>query len=330
MSWWTQGFFYKSLNKKFREVNHLSKETVAVKAQKVEEVTEQLNKSVSAIVVDYRGLTVEEVTDLRKQLRDAGVKMEVIKNKVMVRAAEKAGYADMNDVFSGPTAVAFSEEDPIAPAKILANFAKTADALQLKGGMVEGKVATLEEIQEYATMPSREELLATIANLLQAPVRNVAYAVKAIAEKGDEDAAQAVGVNLKNNFHPKMEEHKMAFDKDTIIASLKEASISDLNDLVKAIEEEFDVSASAPVAVAGAAGGDAAAAKDSYDVELTESGDQKVKAIKAVRDITGLGLKDAKGLVDNVPSIVKEGVSEDEANDIKAKLEEVGGVVTLK
>jgi len=122
----------------------------------------------------------------------------------------------------------------------------------------------------------------------------------------------------------------MAFEKDTIIASLKEASISDLNDLVKAIEEEFDVSASAPVAAAGAAGADAAAAKDSYDVDLTESGDQKVKAIKAVRDITGLGLKDAKGLVDNVPSMVKEGVSEDEANDIKAKLEEVGAVVTLK
>lgn len=121
----------------------------------------------------------------------------------------------------------------------------------------------------------------------------------------------------------------MAFDKDSIIASLKEASISDLNDLVKAIEEEFDVSAAAPVAVA-AAGADGGAAKDSYDVELTESGDQKVKAIKAVREITGLGLKDAKGLVDGVPSIIKEGLSEDEANDVKAKLEEVGGVVTLK
>ncbi|KRK48025.1 50S ribosomal protein L7 L12 [Secundilactobacillus kimchicus JCM 15530] len=126
-----------------------------------------------------------------------------------------------------------------------------------------------------------------------------------------------------------MEDTKMAFDKDSIIASLKEASISDLNDLVKAIEEEFDVSAAAPVAVA-AAGGDAGAAKDSYDVEITESGDQKVKAIKAVREITGLGLKDAKGLVDGAPSIVKEGVSEDEANDIKAKLEEVGATVTLK
>jgi len=167
----------------------LSKETVAVKAKEVEEVTEQLKSAVSAIVVDYRGLTVEQVTDLRKQLREAGVKMRVIKNKIMVRAAEKAGYADLNDVFSGPTAVAFSEEDPVAPAKILANFAKTADALQLKGGVIEGKVASLEEVQEYATMPSREELLATIANLLQAPVRNVAYAVKAVAEKGDEDAA---------------------------------------------------------------------------------------------------------------------------------------------
>ncbi len=121
----------------------------------------------------------------------------------------------------------------------------------------------------------------------------------------------------------------MAFDKDIIIDQLKDASISDLNDLVKSIEDEFGVSAAAPVAAAGAAGGDGAA-KDSYDVELTESGDQKVKAIKAIRDITGLGLKDAKGLVDKVPSVIKEGVSEDEANKIKEQLEAVGGVVTLK
>ena len=119
----------------------------------------------------------------------------------------------------------------------------------------------------------------------------------------------------------------MAFDKDAIIASLKEASISDLNDLVKAIEEEFDVSAAAPVAVAGAAGGDAAA-KDSFTVELTEPGSAKV--IKAVKDITGLGLKDAKDLVDGAPSAIKEDVKEDEANDIKEKLEAAGATVTLK
>ncbi|MBD1501254.1 50S ribosomal protein L7/L12 [Weissella cibaria] len=121
----------------------------------------------------------------------------------------------------------------------------------------------------------------------------------------------------------------MAFDKDSIIASLKEATILDLADLVSAIEEEFGVSAAAPVAVAGAAGG-AEAAKTEFDVELTSAGSAKVQVIKAVREATGLGLKEAKDLVDNAPSAIKEGVSEDEANELKAKLEEVGAVVTVK
>lgn len=122
----------------------------------------------------------------------------------------------------------------------------------------------------------------------------------------------------------------MALDVDGIIAQLKDASILELNDLVKSIEDEFGVKAAAPVAAGAAAGADAAAAKDTYDVELTEAGQEKVKVIKAVREITGLGLKDAKALVDGAPSNVKEDVKEDEANDIKAKLEEVGASVTLK
>ncbi|MYZ71696.1 50S ribosomal protein L7/L12 [Ligilactobacillus salivarius] len=122
----------------------------------------------------------------------------------------------------------------------------------------------------------------------------------------------------------------MALDTEKIIANLKEASILELNDLVKAIEEEFGVSAAAPVAVAGAAGVDGAAEKDSFDVELTDAGSAKVKVIKAVKDITGLGLKDAKGLVDGAPSVIKEGVAKDEAEELKAKLEEVGAKVTLK
>lgn len=121
----------------------------------------------------------------------------------------------------------------------------------------------------------------------------------------------------------------MAFDKDSIIASLKEATILDLADLVSAIEEEFGVSAAAPVAVAGAAGG-SEAAKTEFDVELTSAGSAKVQVIKAVREATGLGLKEAKDLVDNAPSAIKEGVSEDEANELKAKLEEAGAVVTVK
>ncbi|MGX4644753.1 50S ribosomal protein L7/L12 [Holzapfeliella sp. JNUCC 80] len=122
----------------------------------------------------------------------------------------------------------------------------------------------------------------------------------------------------------------MALDTQKIIDQIKEASVLELNDLVKAIEEEFGVTAAAPVAAAGAAGGDAAAEKSEFDVELTEVGGEKVKVIKAVREITGLGLKDAKGLVDGAPSVIKEAADKDAAEDMKAKLEEVGATITLK
>ena len=122
----------------------------------------------------------------------------------------------------------------------------------------------------------------------------------------------------------------MALDTDAIIAQLKDATILELNDLVKAIEDEFGVSAAAPVAAAGAAAGEGAAEKDSFDVELTSVGQEKIKVIKAVREITGNGLKESKDLVDNAPSIIKEGASKDEAEDIKSKLEDVGASVTLK
>ncbi|WP_334329037.1 50S ribosomal protein L7/L12 [Companilactobacillus sp. HBUAS59699] len=122
----------------------------------------------------------------------------------------------------------------------------------------------------------------------------------------------------------------MALDTQKIIDDLKDASILELNDLVKAIEEEFDVTAAAPVAAGAAAGGDAAAEKDSFDIELTEAGQEKVKVIKEVRGITGLGLKDSKDLVDGAPKVIKEGVAKADADDMKSKLEAVGATVTLK
>ncbi|KRM90462.1 50S ribosomal protein L10 [Liquorilactobacillus cacaonum DSM 21116] len=170
-------------------MNQVSKEIIAKKATIVEEVVEKFNESVSCVVVDYRGVTVEQVTELRKELREAGVEMRVIKNTYLKRAADKAGYEGLDDVFAGPTAVAFSKEDVVAPARILAKFAKNVDALEIKGGMIEGKVASLEEINALATLPSREGLLSMLLSVLQAPVRNVAYAVKAVAESKDGDAA---------------------------------------------------------------------------------------------------------------------------------------------
>ena len=119
--------------------------------------------------------------------------------------------------------------------------------------------------------------------------------------------------------------------KEEIIEVIKGLSVLELNELVKACEEEFGVSAAAGVVVAAAgAGGDAAAEKLEFDVELTSAGASKVKVIKVVREITGLGLKEAKELVDGAPKVIKEGVEKAEADDIKAKIEAEGGEVTLK
>lgn len=166
----------------------MSEAAIAKKAEVVKQTVELINNAESAIVVDYRGLTVAEVTDLRKQLRDAGVKMSVIKNKILDRAVEGTDYEDLKSTFVGPTAVAFSDEDPIAPAKILKNFADDHDALEIKGGFIEKSVKTLDEINEYANMPGREELLSMLASALQDPMRKIARAVKAIADKEDEAA----------------------------------------------------------------------------------------------------------------------------------------------
>ncbi|MEH7546933.1 LSU ribosomal protein L12P [Neobacillus bataviensis] len=118
--------------------------------------------------------------------------------------------------------------------------------------------------------------------------------------------------------------------KEQIIEAVKSMTVLELNDLVKAIEEEFGVTAAAPVAMAGGAGAAAVEEQTEFDVILASAGDQKIKVIKVVREITGLGLKEAKDLVDNTPKAIKEGVAKEEAEAIKAKLDEVGANVEVK
>ena len=167
----------------------MSEASIAKKAELVDAVAEKMKAAVSIVVVDSRGLTVEQETVLRRNLRESAVEFKVIKNSILRRAAEKAGLEGFDDIFTGPSAVAFSNEDVVAPAKIINDFAKDAEALEIKGGAIEGAVSTKEEIQALAALPNREGLLSMLLSVLQAPVRNVAYAVKAVAESKDEDAA---------------------------------------------------------------------------------------------------------------------------------------------
>lgn len=159
------------------------------KKQIVDEITEKLKASVSTVIVDYRGLNVAEVTELRKQLREAGVEYKVYKNSMTRRAAEAAGLAELNETLVGPNAIAFSTEDVVTPAKILNNFAKDHEALEIKAGVIEGNIATVEDIKALANLPSREGLLSMLLSVLQAPVRNLALATKAVAEQKEEQGA---------------------------------------------------------------------------------------------------------------------------------------------
>ncbi|PXW87733.1 LSU ribosomal protein L10P [Streptohalobacillus salinus] len=159
------------------------------KKQVVSEIAAKLRESESTILVDYRGLDVSEVTELRKELRDAGVEFKVYKNTMTRRAADDAELSELNEVLVGPTAIAFSNEDVVAPAKILNNFAKKHEALEIKGGVIQGNIASVEQIKELADLPNYEGLLSMLLSVLQAPVRNFAYATKAIAEQKEEQSA---------------------------------------------------------------------------------------------------------------------------------------------
>ena len=132
----------------------MSEAAIAKKAQLVDEVAEKFQAAASVVVVDYRGLTVDEVTRLRKQLRDNNVEMKVIKNSILSRAAKQVGLEGLDEVFTGPTAVAFSNEDVVAPAKIIDEFSKDAKALEIKGGIIEGKVSSVDEMVALAKLPN--------------------------------------------------------------------------------------------------------------------------------------------------------------------------------
>lgn len=158
------------------------------KQQIVAEVKDKLQNSASTIIADYRGLKVSQVTELRKQLREAGVEFRVLKNTLIRRATAETDLTDLDPHLVGPTAVAFSPEDPVSAAKILSDFAKQNEHLKLKVGVVEGKVIDAAEIKELADLPSREGLLSMLLSVLQAPMRNLALAVKAVSEKQEQEA----------------------------------------------------------------------------------------------------------------------------------------------
>ena len=161
---------------------------VELKQPIVEEISELLNGAATAVVVDYRGLTVAEDTELRKQLREAGVVYKVYKNTMINFAIKDTEFADLAQHLEGPTAIAVCKDDATAAARVLAKFAKTAEALEIKGGVVDGVYYDQAGIAQIASIQSREVLLSKLLGSMQSPITNFARVIKQIAEK-DEEAA---------------------------------------------------------------------------------------------------------------------------------------------
>jgi large subunit ribosomal protein L10 len=161
---------------------------IEIKKPIVDEIKENLDGAKAVVIVDYRGLTVAQDTALRKQLREAGVVYKVYKNTYVNFAIQGTEFEPLAKHLEGPTAVAFCKTDAALPAKILADFAKTAEALQLKAGVVEGTYYDEKGIQVIATIPSREVLLGKLLGSIQSPITNLARVLKQIAEKQEEVA----------------------------------------------------------------------------------------------------------------------------------------------
>jgi large subunit ribosomal protein L10 len=173
----------------YKEVNEMAK--VELKQPVVQEISERIQGAQSIVLVDHRGLTVEQDTQLRRELREAGVSYKVYKNTMMNFAFKGTEFEGLSQYLEGPSAMAVSTTDATAPARILAKFAKTADKLEIKAGVVEGTVYDAAGIAVIANIPSREELISKLLGSLQSPITNFARVMNQLAEKGGAAACAA-------------------------------------------------------------------------------------------------------------------------------------------
>ena len=159
----------------------MNQNVLAAKQEVVSEISNKIKESDSTVIVEYRGLSVAEITELRRELRKEEVDMKVYKNSMAQRAFEECGFADLKDSLTGPNAIAFSK-DATAPARVLAKFAKKHKALVLKAGIVEGKTADLDTIKELSALPNHDGMISMLLSCLQSPVSAFARVVKAVAD----------------------------------------------------------------------------------------------------------------------------------------------------
>ncbi|HKM23561.1 MAG TPA: 50S ribosomal protein L10 [Erysipelothrix sp.] len=195
----------------------MREEMIRNKEAVVAEIQEKVNNSGSTVIVEYRGLSVGQMTTLRRDLRNEGVELKVYKNSLFQRAVEGTDQESLKAELVGPNAVAFGE-DAVAPSRILANFAKKNKALVLKAGIVDGNVVNQEELLELSTLPNHDGMISMLLGMFQSPIRSFAYAVSQVAQQREEnEGAEAVEVAVEET--PAVEETV----EETVVEATEEA-----------------------------------------------------------------------------------------------------------
>jgi len=305
----------------------------------VNEFVEKIRRSKGFVVTTYMRLDAQQMTELRRRLKKEGAELKVIKNTLFARALQQLGYdGELVQRLRGPLAVVFGYDDPVSAPKLVHNLRKDYEVLSLLWGIIEGRLYEAQQLETIATLPSKEELLAEAVGHILAPLYNFVGLInavlweftailEAVIEKQGEIAEGQGGSQMAAS--TKVQE---------LFEALKGLTLLELKQLVDLFKEEFGVTAAVPVAAAAAPtaapAAEAAAAveeKTEFKVILKAVGDQKLQVIKAIREVVpGLGLKEAKDLVESAPSVVREGVSKEEAQKIKEKLEAVGATVEIE
>lgn len=305
------------------------------KVTAIAELAEKFGRARLAILTECVGLPVNQVTELRKQLRGVKAEYRIVKNTLAARAAEGTVLAGLKMHLKGPTGVVIGYDDPVLPTKILKDFIgaeKREEKIRMTAGVLEGKILQPDELTAVAKLPKKEVLIAMLLSAMQGPIRGVVYTLSAVLSKFVRVIA-AIQDKRKGEGDMPATEGKLS--QEELIKAIEGMSVLDLAELVKGLETRFGVTAAAPVAMAAAPAGGGAAApaeeKTAFDVILASApADKKIQIIKVVRELTSLGLKEAKDLVEGAPKPIKTGVAKEEADTIKKKLEESGAKVEVK
>jgi large subunit ribosomal protein L7/L12 len=315
----------------------LAKSRVRARSEKDSAILELANRLANAeiaVLTEYRGLSVAELQDLRGRLRPFGVEYVVAKNTLTRFAAERTGRTGIVADLVGPTAIAFGQ-DPVATAKALNDYARINKTFLLKAALLGDERIDSKAVEQLASLPPREVLRARVFGMIVSPLQRTVSVLSAPLG-GLARVLDARRIQLEElGGDAATGEGNMA-SVDELVKDLGDMKVLDLAALVKRLEEEWGVSAAAvagpAVAVAAGGGAEAAApveAQTEFDVVLKDFGAKKIEVIKVVRELTSLGLKEAKDLVEAAPKSVLEGVAKDAADAAAGKLRDAGATVDV-